>query len=113
MIYFSTFKNGIIEGFYSDKDFPNKEDSWGEITEEYHQKCVDGMNNGKVLRAKNGNILIEDYVPTQEVLDKRAIKEMTQYLYDTDWYVIRKQENGKDIPEEILAKREDYRNKIK
>ena len=35
-----------------------------------------------------------------------------EYLRKTDWYVIRKAENGKAIPEEVLEKREKCREII-
>ena len=36
-----------------------------------------------------------------------------QYLADTDWYVTRKAETGKAIPDDILTKREEARAKVK
>lgn len=35
-----------------------------------------------------------------------------QYLSETDWYVIRKQETGKEVPAEIVQFRQEARNKI-
>ena len=40
------------------------------------------------------------------------IYEMQNYLNETDWYVSRKIETGKDIPEEVSLKRNEFRNKI-
>ena len=40
-------------------------------------------------------------------------QESLKYLADTDWYVIRKQEKGTPIPEDILQKREESRSLIK
>jgi hypothetical protein len=34
------------------------------------------------------------------------------YLKDTDWYIIRKIETGKEIPEEVSEKRNSCRNDI-
>jgi hypothetical protein len=34
------------------------------------------------------------------------------YLAETDWYVIRMQETGKPIPDDIKAKRDEARNSI-
>lgn len=34
------------------------------------------------------------------------------YLYETDWYVTRKAETGKAIPDDVLAKREAARAAI-
>ena len=38
--------------------------------------------------------------------------ELTQLLRDTDWYVIRQQETGKAIPEDIALKRAHAREQI-
>lgn len=40
------------------------------------------------------------------------IEEMNQYLNDTDWYISRRAETGKDIPESVLENRKTYRLKI-
>lgn len=42
----------------------------------------------------------------------RRISESKAYLERTDWYVIRKIETGKEIPEDILKAREEARKKI-
>lgn len=46
--------------------------------------------------------------------DKRrsSNEENRRYLSDTDWYVVRLQETGKEIPEEILQKRQEARDSI-
>lgn len=38
--------------------------------------------------------------------------EAQQYLYDTDWYVVRKFETGVAIPQEVLIKRQEARDLI-
>lgn len=42
----------------------------------------------------------------------RVNAEMRQYLSSTDWYVTRKMETGKEIPQEVELKREEARNSI-
>lgn len=46
--------------------------------------------------------------------DKRRSfnEENKKYLSDTDWYVTRLQETGKEIPEEVLQKRQEARDSI-
>lgn len=58
-----------------------------------------------------GEAQIVSYVPTaQAILDAaKLITDSKQYLRDTDWYVIRKQEKGTDIPAEITALRDQAR----
>ena len=47
-------------------------------------------------------------------LDQEKInKEAKDYLASTDWYISRKQETGRDIPADILEKREIARSVIK
>ena len=36
-----------------------------------------------------------------------------KYLAETDWYVTRKAETGKDIPDDIATKRQEARAKVK
>ncbi len=35
-----------------------------------------------------------------------------RYLSDTDWYIVRQQETGKPVPEEVLAERQEARESI-
>ena len=53
---------------------------------------------------------------SQEVIDlfflKQSIEQNKKYLLDTDWYCARKIETSKDIPEEIVAKRQEARDFI-
>lgn len=39
-------------------------------------------------------------------------KKNLQYLAETDWYLVRKNETGKEIPEEVLTKRQEARDAI-
>jgi len=44
---------------------------------------------------------------------RRASNEQNRrYLSDTDWYVVRLQETGKEIPEDIILKRQEARDSI-
>jgi transcriptional regulator with GAF, ATPase, and Fis domain len=53
---------------------------------------------------------------SQEDLDsaliKNKIEENVKYLAETDWYVTRKAETGVEIPQEVLAKRQEAREFI-
>lgn len=49
----------------------------------------------------------------KEVKTKKDNKEAIEYLESTDWYIIRNHETGKEIPQEILTKRAEAREKIK
>ena len=67
---------------------------------------------------------VEDYVaptersePTAEEIANNLVAmenyEARKYLADTDWYVTRKSETGKSIPDDILTKRQEARDKVK
>lgn len=53
----------------------------------------------------------------QAVIDlfflKQSIEQNKKYLLDTDWYCARKIETSNDIPEEIVAKRQEARDFIR
>ena len=67
---------------------------------------------------------VEDYVapterpePTAEEIANNLVEGdntiARKYLAETDWYVTRKSETGKAIPDDILTKREEARAKVK
>ena len=44
---------------------------------------------------------------------RRAINKVNQeYLNSTDWYVVRKNDTGKDIPADVATKRQEARDAI-
>ena len=44
--------------------------------------------------------------------DEKAKNDLQQYLKDTDWYVLRFFETGKDIPPEVAKQRQKARDKL-
>lgn len=58
----------------------------------------------------NKYVIVENNNNTIELKDE--IFKLEQYLIRTDWYVLRFIETKKEIPEEILKKREEVRKKI-
>lgn len=56
---------------------------------------------------------IEQYIAAvQADPTEQAIMEAHMYLAETDWYVVRKFETGKAIPQEVLVKRAEAREAI-
>ena len=60
---------------------------------------------------------VSDYIKTieaDEVLSLSMLRneQARDILAKTDWYVIRNQENGTPIPEEVLAQREQARAQV-
>ena len=50
--------------------------------------------------------------PTARQLQGQANAAARQYLLDTDWYVIRMQETGAPVPDEVLQARQAARDAI-
>lgn len=64
------------------------------------------LHNGEYILKSEAEIL-----QNQEEIEKQ-IEELQKYLDETDWYVARKAETGKEIPLEIVEKRQEARNTI-
>lgn len=43
---------------------------------------------------------------------ERINREARNYLSETDWYVLRLQETGVEIPEDVLTKRAEARERV-
>lgn len=48
----------------------------------------------------------------EEIVKTNRINELEAYLSQTDWYAIRKADNGEEIPEEIQTARQEARDEI-
>lgn len=61
--------------------------------------------------------VLERQEPTAEEISNNLVASENysarKYLADTDWYVTRKAETGKAIPDDIVTKREEARAKVK
>lgn len=76
-----------------------------------------GMTEMEVEQAYDGSWYLQGYAPakaepTVEELKQARIKELQQYLSETDWYAIRESETGVDIPTEVKKARADARAEI-
>ena len=60
---------------------------------------------------------LERQEPTTEEIANNLVAsenyDARKYLADTDWYVTRKAETGKAIPDDIVTKRQEAREKVK
>ena len=68
----------------------------------------------KAMVAKQGSdyVIVAMPEPTAEELKQARIKELQQYLSETDWYAIRESETGMDIPAEVKKARANARAEI-
>ena len=61
--------------------------------------------------------VLERQEPTAEEIANNLVASENyaarKYLAETDWYVTRKAETGKAIPDDILTKRQEARDKVK
>ena len=61
--------------------------------------------------------VLERQEPTAEEIANNLVASENyaarKYLADTDWYVTRKAETGKAIPDDIATKRQEARDKVK
>ena len=61
--------------------------------------------------------VLERQEPTAEEIANNLVAmqnyDARKYLDETDWYVTRKAETGKAIPDDILTKRQEARDKVK
>lgn len=85
-----------------------------EITTEKHDSLLQGQSSGKQITAdENGYpILVDPPAPTPEQLQQQTNTQARAYLASTDWYVIRLQENGTPIPQDILDARQAARDSV-
>ena len=81
------------------------------ISADEHVALIEGKSQGKLIQAdaKGKPVLADPPTPNPQI---RINADALAYLASTDWYVIRKQETGVEIPADILAKRQEARDSI-
>lgn len=109
------FFSASTGGFYSrDIHGDNMPVDVVEITVEQHAALIEGHSQGKVISADVGGrpVLQDPPAPTPEQEQERISAEARAYLAETDWYVIRLQETGEHVPDEILSERAAARARV-
>ena len=106
MRYYGT-NNGKEYGFTTQQDFFTQA---VEVTENDYQALLKGQSNGQCIIAVDGKPVLQEVDTTPTVA--QLIAEQQEILDTTDWYVTRHAETGKEIPAEILTKRQAARDKI-
>ena len=109
------FASKTTRGFYDAAIHgDNMPDDVVEITAEEHAALLDGQSDGKLIDfdEEGRPFLADPPQPTMEQLQELANSEARAYLSSTDWYVIRLQETGQDVPEEILEARSQARFRV-
>lgn len=85
-----------------------------EITAEKHAALINGQADGKVISADaDGRPVLQDPpAPTPEQEQERINVAARAYLASTDWFIIRLQETGEPVPEDVLAERAAARARV-
>lgn len=108
--YYSTSTGSTyVEGWHA-----NMPDDVMPITEEHYVAVIANPAPGKIRSHDDDGlpILIDHPAPTYEQQQHQINIEARNYLALTDWYVIRLQETGEPVPEDILLLRADARRKV-
>lgn len=102
-------------GFYTAEIHgDNMPDDVVKITVEEHVALLEGQSQGKFIDFDEAGrpFLADPPTITVEQLQVQANIEARTYLSSTDWYVIRLQETGQAVPEEILESRSQARSRV-
>lgn len=96
-----------------------------DIFQQALEKAYNGeghFQNKKVIKDDDGNFQLVDKTEDEILADgledevtllyNSKISKLEKYLAETDWYAIRKNETGKDIPTDIFEAREQARDDI-
>ena len=77
-----------------------------EVSMDEYRALLKAQETGKIIVPGAGGkpVAVENVVTEeQKLVQKKLIAR--EYLNSTDWYVFRKTETGKDIPEDVTQKR--------
>lgn len=100
------FYSPATGGFYIPGIHETMPDDVREISEARRVELMDGQARGQRIEAgADGLPVLVDRVVTDEQRLAAQKREARAYLADTDWYVARMTETGREIPPEVLAKR--------
>lgn len=111
MVFFSATTGGFYTAEIHGANIPA---DVVEITAEEHAALLEGQSQGKVIDFDEaGRPVLQDQPPlTGEQLQAQVNAEARAYLADTDWYVIRLQETGEAVPDEVIAERAAARVRV-
>lgn len=99
---------------------------WAQVTDPLTKECSIGLGNDanyyksigfeqlEVEEAWDGAWYLKGYAPSkpQSVINQEIIAKDQAFLNETDWYVTRYAETGKEVPANILKERARCREEI-
>jgi len=97
------------EGIITHKVFGCIDKDMIEVSDFYQGRVGDKYSE---LNSEGIKEQVVEEVPDLNSPVYEELNSLLSYLYSTDWYALRKLETGKEIPEEVLVKREDCRLQI-
>ena len=108
------FASKTTGGFYDAAIHSTMPDDVVEITAEEHAAILEGQSKGKLIDWDEAGypFLTDPPGPTPEQLQEQVNAEARAYLSSTDWYIIRLQETGEAIPEDVLEERAEARASV-
>lgn len=90
-------------------------ENWSETDKKYHPDLIveeDVEHTIDDYIEVDGEYVLTTDKKAKEKKDKERIDELEAYLSQTDWYAVRKADNGEEIPEEIQTARQEARDEI-
>tara|TARA_R100001460_G_scaffold55594_2_gene94955 strand:- start:1991 stop:2326 length:336 start_codon:yes stop_codon:yes gene_type:complete len=98
-------ENNILKGFYDNEVHDSIPTPNVSLTDEQWQTALDNNHN---YIANDGS----SKTVTLELTAEEKVAGAHAYLNSTDWYVVRKADTGKAIPEDVTTKRIEARQTI-
>lgn len=93
-------------GFYLPGIHETMPEDTVEISEARHAELMDGQASGKRIKPGAGGLpVLVERVVTDEQRVAAQLRNARAYLAETDWYITRMAETGKEIPPDVLALR--------
>lgn len=102
----SAFYSKTTGGFYIPGIHETMPDDAVEISEARRVELMDGQAKGKRIEPNSDGLpVLVERVVTDEQRVAAQLRKASAYLAETDWYITRMAETGKEIPPDVLALR--------
>ena len=98
-------ENNKLLGWYDDEVHNSIPEPKIEVSEEQHVEAIEKQHN--YVESDGSTKLVEEALTSEQ-----KIIEAKVYLSETDWYVIREADSGKEMPGDIKTKRAEARETI-
>ena len=95
-------ENNKLLGWYDDEVHNSIPEPKIEVSEEQHLEAIENQHN--YVESDGSTKLVEEALTSEQKIIEAKI-----YLSETDWYVIREADSGKEMPSDIKTKRAEAR----